>query len=133
ARAEEAPSDRTALRVHQTRCGAVAADHSAVRTLDVFGDAHDHRTHHFALLHAPARNRLLHRHDDDGADGGVLALRAAQHLDAHDATRAGIIRHVEVGLHLDHVVPRTSFLRAWFLGLTARLVRLGRAGRLGLR
>src|SRR5262249_31439934 len=58
--------------------------------------------HHLALLHAPARNRLLDRDDDHVADRGVALLGAAEHLDAHDPTRAGIIRHVEVGLHLDH-------------------------------
>jgi hypothetical protein len=40
--------------------------------------------------------------DDHVPDRGVFRFRAAQHLDAHDATRAGIIRDVEVGLHLDH-------------------------------
>ena len=31
-----------------------------------------------------------------------LRLRAAQHLDAHDTARAGIVGDVEIGLHLDH-------------------------------
>src|SRR4029078_11534512 len=66
-----------------------------------------------ALLDATARDRLLHRDHDDVADSGVFALGAAQHLDAHDAARAGIVRHIEVGLHLDHEVPRTSFFRTY--------------------
>src|SRR5438132_1026953 len=63
---------------------------------------HPDRLHHLAFLHASARDRLFHRHHDDVADGGVFALRTAEHFDAHDAPRAGIIRHVEVGLHLNH-------------------------------
>src|SRR6202030_3675608 len=88
----------------------VETDDRAVGALDVLGDAHDHGLHHVALLDAAARDRLLHRDDDDVADGGVFSLRAAQHLDAHDAARAGIVRHVEVGLHLDHGLPTTSLI-----------------------
>ena len=51
------------------------------------------------------RYSLLHRDDDHVADGGVFTLGAAQHLDAHDAARAGIVRHVEIGLHLNHGLP----------------------------
>jgi hypothetical protein len=29
-------------------------------------------------------------------------MRTAQHLDAHDSLGAGIIRDIEIGLHLDH-------------------------------
>jgi hypothetical protein len=37
------------------------------------------------------------------------AVRTAEHLDAHDTTRAGIIRDVEIGLHLDHgLMPSRS-------------------------
>src|SRR6185295_11834964 len=106
----------------------VEADHRAVGALDVLADTHHHGLHHLALLDAAARNRLLDRDDDDVADRGVLALGAAEHLDAHNAARAGIVRHVEVGLHLDHEVPRTSFFER-----TAPLARLGRGGRFGLR
>src|SRR5262249_26155576 len=99
---EDAGADRLELRRDQHRSVAVEADNRAVRTLDILGNAHDDRAHDLALLHAAARDRFFHRNDDDVADGGVFALRAAQHLDAHDAARAGIVRHVEVGLHLDH-------------------------------
>src|SRR4051812_34222132 len=64
--------------------------------------AHDDRLHDVALLHPPARDRLLDGHDDDVAHRGVLALRAAQHLDAHHAPRARVVGDVEVRLHLDH-------------------------------
>src|SRR5262249_39037467 len=85
---------------------AVEADDRAVGAADVLGHPHHYRLHHVALLHATARNRLLDRDHDDVAYGRVLALGATQHLDAHDAARAGIVRHVEVGLHLDHTGPR---------------------------
>ena len=35
-------------------------------------------------------------------DTGVAATRAAQHLDAHDSARAGVVGDVQVSLHLDH-------------------------------
>src|SRR5262249_36725199 len=99
---EDARADRLHLRIDEHGRVAIEADDRSVWTLDVLGDAHHHRLHHLALLDAPARNRLLHRDDDYVADGGIFALRPAQDLDAHDATRAGIVRHVEVGLHLNH-------------------------------
>src|SRR5690606_8158033 len=49
---------------------------------------------------------------DDVTDRGILPLRAAQHLDAHDTTRAGIIRDVEVCLHLNHDWPPSSLFWA---------------------
>src|SRR6202012_965659 len=64
-------------------------------------------------LDAPARDRVLDRDDDDVADRSVLAVRTAQHLDAHDTTRAGIVRHIEIGLHLNHgIMPSCSCRRA---------------------
>src|SRR5450759_2567788 len=121
-RPEDAGSHLLHLWGDQHRRVAVEADDGAVGALDVLGDAHHHGLHHFALLHAAARNGFLHRNDDDVADGGVFALGAAQHLDAHDAARAGIVRPVEVGLHLDHdaalfVVPNMALLN--FLLLVA--------------
>ncbi len=64
--------------------------------------AHDDGAVHLALLHAAARDRLLDRDDDDIADAGILAARAAQHLDALDPTGAGIVGDLEIGPHLNH-------------------------------
>jgi hypothetical protein len=55
-----------------------------------------------ALLNAAARDGVFDGHYDDVANRRILAMRAAQHLDAHNTTRAGIIRDVEIGLHLNH-------------------------------
>ena len=51
-----------------------------------------------ALLHLGVRDRLLDRHDDDVADRGVLAPRAAEHLDAHDLLGARVVGDVEGGV-----------------------------------
>src|SRR6185312_7376462 len=80
---------------------------------DVVGRANHDRLHHIALLDAPARNGFLDRHHDHVAHGSVFPLRPAQHLDAHDTTCAGIIRHVEVCLHLNHDWPPSSLLTGW--------------------
>src|SRR3546814_10506539 len=57
---------------------------------------------HVTLLHAAARNGVLHGHHDDITDLGRLALRTTQHLDALDSARTRIIGDVEIGFHLDH-------------------------------
>src|SRR6478735_4026353 len=102
-RSEDTGADRLFLVVDEDCCVGVETDDAAIRTTDVLGGANDNRLHHVTLLHTAARDRFLDRDDDNVADRSVLALRAAQHLDAHDTTCAGIIRHVEVCLHLNHV------------------------------
>ncbi|MNI54081.1 hypothetical protein D3C73_1089590 [compost metagenome] len=102
-RSEDTGADRLFLVVDENRCVVIEADDAAVGATDVFSGTHNNRLHHVALLHAAARNSFLDRNDDNVADRSVLALGAAQHLDAHDTTCAGIIRHVEVCLHLNHV------------------------------
>src|SRR6185437_6813228 len=84
------------------RCIGIETDHRAVGTADVLGGANDHRAVNVALLHAAARSGFLDADDDDVADAGGTALRAAQHLDALDALGAAVVRNVQVGLHLDH-------------------------------
>src|SRR6185503_16372885 len=111
--------DRLHLRRDQHRGIAVKANDRAIRALDVLGNTHHDRLHNVALLHAAAWNRFLDRHDDDVADGGVFALGAAKHLDAHDATRAGIVGHVEIGLHLNHDAALTVWSLITFTGLSA--------------
>src|SRR5579871_3571926 len=101
-RSEDAGTDRLHLGVDQHRRVAIKPDDGAVGSTDVLADPHHHGLHHIALLHAPARNGFFHRHHDDVTDRRVFALRAAQHLDAHDAPRAGIVCHVQVCLHLYH-------------------------------
>src|SRR6266852_3586920 len=101
-RSEDARADRLALLVDEHRRVAVEADGAAVGAANLLRRAHDHRLMDVALLDAAARDRLLDRDDDDVADRRRLALGAAQHLDALDAARAGIVGDIEIGLHLDH-------------------------------
>src|SRR5712671_1576525 len=101
-RSEDARADRLALFRDEDRGVAVEADGAAVRPANLLRRAHDHRLMDVALLDAAARDRLLDRDDDDVADRRRPAMRAAQHLDALDAARAGIVGDVEIGLHLDH-------------------------------
>src|SRR6185437_2004145 len=113
-RPENAGADRLVLRRDQHRRVAVETDRAAVGAADFLRGADNHRAVHVALLHAAARDRLFDRDDDDVADHGVFALRAAEHLDALDATSAGIVGHVEIGLHLDHdtaLAPPTTTQR----------------------
>src|SRR5262245_48767885 len=82
--------------------------------MNVFPHANHHGLHYFTFFYAAARDRLLDRNDDDVTNGGILALRATQHLDAHDSACAGIIGYVEIGLHLDHGTPRIPFSGAYY-------------------
>src|SRR5262249_55429669 len=107
-------ADRLFLVVDEDCCVGIEADDAAIRTTDVLGGTNNNRLHHVTLLHTAARNGFLDRNDDNVADRGILALRAAQHLDAHDTTCAGIIRHVEVCLHLNHVrSPSCCYRNGW--------------------
>src|SRR5262249_40674743 len=99
---EDARADRLRLVVDQDRGVAVETDHRAVRATDVLADPHHDGLHDVALLHLAARYRFLDRHHNDVAHGGIAALGPAKHLDAHDTACAGIVGHVEVGLHLYH-------------------------------
>src|SRR5215210_1102189 len=87
-RAEDPRADRLALRIDQYRGVPVEADDRAVGPAHALRGAHHHGFHHLALFDAAARDRVLHRDHDGVADRGILALRAAKHLDALHAARA---------------------------------------------
>src|SRR5216684_4272016 len=87
-RPEDAGADRLRLVVDQHRGVAVEADDGTVGAADVLADPHHHGLHHVALLHLAARNRFLDRHHDDVAHGGIAALGAPKHLNAHDTACA---------------------------------------------
>src|SRR4029450_8668271 len=120
-RAAYASSYGFTLRFDQQRRVAAEANDGAIGTFDILRDSHHHRLHDLALLHAAARYGLFHGHADHVADRRIFALRATEHLDAHDTARAGIVRHVEIGLHLDHdaASPFPRLLRSHDLLLLA--------------
>ncbi|MCY1448751.1 hypothetical protein D9M71_654480 [compost metagenome] len=64
-------------------------------------------SHHLAFLHFTARNCFLDGYLDDVTDAGVTAVRTAENLDAHDATSAAVIGHIEHGLSLNHKISPT--------------------------
>src|SRR5215469_7108024 len=68
----------------------------------VIGLAYHHRARHLALLHRPVGDRLLDRHDDDVAEGGVSLVGAAEDADALRLLGARVVRDVEHGPGLDH-------------------------------
>ncbi|CUW92332.1 hypothetical protein AGR1C_Cc40458 [Agrobacterium fabacearum TT111] len=113
-RSEDTGADGLFLVVDKNGCVIIETDDAAVSATDVLGGANDNRLHHIALLDAAARNSFLDGNDNNVANRSIFALRAAQHLDAHDTTCAGIIRHVEVCLHLNHVrSPSCCYRNGW--------------------
>src|SRR5690348_26016 len=115
-RAEDACADRLQLLVDQHGRVAVEANCTAVAASHRKSGAHDDGLVHITLLHLAARYRLFDRHDDNITHRSGLPLRAAQHLDALNAARTGVVRHFQIGLDRDHAaapsLARTSPLRS---------------------
>src|SRR5678815_2316957 len=81
-RPEDARADGLEL-VGEQHCRiAVEADQRAIGATHAVRGAHHDGVVDLALLHLAARNGVLDAHLDDVADGGIAALRAAEHLDA---------------------------------------------------
>src|SRR5204863_9815227 len=55
------------------------------------------------LLHTGAGQRVFHGADDDVADAGVTTAGAAEHPDAKDLLRTGVVGDPQAGLLLDHL------------------------------
>jgi hypothetical protein len=72
------------------------------RAAHALGCAHHDRAIDFALLDATARRGILDADLDDITNAGIAALGTAEHLDAHDRTRAGVIGDIQQRLHLNH-------------------------------
>src|SRR5687768_636842 len=90
-RPEDAGADRLQLRVQQHGGIAVEADQRSVRTTHAEGRAHHDGVIDLALLHLAARDGVLHADLDDIAHRCVTAMRATQHLDAHQSAGAAVV------------------------------------------
>src|SRR5438067_442742 len=103
--AEDAGAARVHLVVDEHQRVAIEAHVAAVvaarRLLRADHDALDH----VARLHVAAGDGLLDAGDDDVAQPGVAPAAAAEHLDAHALFGAGVIRHVQVRILLNHDKP----------------------------
>src|SRR3990170_2684526 len=119
---ENARADRLAQVVDEHRRITIEADGAAIGAPDGVRRAHDHGLQDVALLDLAARDRVLDRDHDDVADRRRPAPRAAEHLDALDATGAGVVRNIEVGLRADHRVLASGHIDCQLFrrGATAR-------------
>src|SRR5690606_16929905 len=99
---EHTGADRSVLVVQQDRRIVVELDQRTVLATYAALGAHDQRLQHLAFLDLAARNGFLNGDLDHVADPGVTAMRAAQHLDAHDTTRAAVVCHFQIRLYLYH-------------------------------
>src|SRR3954467_10887773 len=75
--AEDARAARVVLRVDQHRGVLVEGDVGAVAAAELLLGPDHHGAHPLALADRAVRDRLLDGADDDVADAGVAALRAA--------------------------------------------------------
>src|SRR5690606_17254205 len=101
-RSEDTSADGFQLGIEQHGGIATELHQRAVLAATALSGTNHYCVVNFAFLDAPARSRFLDSHLDDVTDGGITALRAAQHLDAHEGTCTRVVGHVERGLHLDH-------------------------------
>src|SRR5438105_14337213 len=108
-RPEDAGADRLAFLADHHGAVGVELDVAAVGPLQLALGAHDYGARDLALLHLAVDHRLLDGDDDHVADGRVPALGAAEHLDAGDLLRAGVVGHIEDRRHLDHVTWPSAF------------------------
>src|SRR3982751_1035995 len=106
-RAEDAGADRLELGIQQDGGLAVELDQRAVLAANALGGANDEGTVDLALLHAATRRSFLDADLDHVTNAGITALRAAEHLDALDGLRTGVVRDVESRLHLNHGLSPT--------------------------
>src|SRR5205823_12500267 len=101
-RSEDARADRLEFRIEEHRRIGVELDLGAVIAAHAVPGTYHHGVVDLALLHPPARRRILDAHLDDIADVGITALAAAEHLDTHHPPSAGVIGDIQHRLHLDH-------------------------------
>jgi hypothetical protein len=72
------------------------SDQRTVLAAHALAGPHDDGVVHLALLDLAPRDRVLDGNLDDVADAGVAALRAAQDLDALNATRTTVVGRVQI-------------------------------------
>src|SRR6266566_7491260 len=102
-RAEDAGAARLAVGLDQHRGVLVEADVRPVRPAALLRGADHDRLDDVALLHGGAGQRVLDRAHDDVADAGVAPAGAAEHPDAEDLLRTGVVGHPQPGLLLYHL------------------------------
>src|SRR5215212_1198260 len=106
-RAEDARAARLAVLPQDDRGVLVELDVRAVGPAALLDGAHDDGLDDVALLHVAARDRVLDRADDDVADAGIATARAAEHPDAEDFLRTGVVGDLDPRLLLDHLARST--------------------------
>src|SRR5690606_30535794 len=101
-RPEDARPARVALLVDDDGSVLIKPDRGAVGPPHRLGGAHHHRLHDVALLDHAAGRGLFDRRHDHIADPRVAAAAAAQHANAQQLFGAGVVRHLEPRLLLNH-------------------------------
>ncbi len=102
--AKDACADGLQLGVEQHCRVAVELDQGAVWTANTFGGAHNNSAVHLTFFDATTGRGFLDTDFDDITDAGVTALRAAQHLDAHDRLCTRVVSNTESRLRLNHLI-----------------------------
>jgi len=90
-RSEDTSADRLEFGVEKHGCVAVKFDQRAIAATDALGGTNHHGTVDFALFDAAARRSLFDAYFDDVAHAGITTLRTAEHLDAQNGLRTGVV------------------------------------------
>src|SRR5215472_14822374 len=91
-RAENARANGFLLIVDQNGGVIIEADVGSVRPSYLLCRSNYYRFGYFTLFYLGVRDRFFYGYHNDVADRSILPFAAAQHLDALDFARAGIIR-----------------------------------------
>src|SRR5690606_5548444 len=83
-RSEDAGADGFQFSVEQHGSVAAEFDQRTVFATNALSGTNHYSVVDFAFFDAPARGRIFDTNFDNVTDSGITALRAAQHLDAHD-------------------------------------------------
>src|SRR4051812_13571090 len=108
---EDAGAARVVLRVDDHRGVLVEGDVGAVLAPEGLLGAHDDGGDDLALLDGALRVGRLDGRGDDVAHARVAALVAALDADAEDLASAGVVRHLEPRLVLDHFARSSTSIR----------------------
>src|SRR5262249_20797669 len=84
---------------------AIEAHIAAVIAAGGLASAHDHALDDIARLDVAAGDGLFDACDDDITQTRIPAPGSAEHLDAHALLGAGVVGHVDIGIHLNHNAP----------------------------
>jgi len=93
-RAEDTGADRLQLCIEQHSCVAIEFNERTVATADAFGSTDHNSAIHLAFFDAATRSGFFDAHLDDVAHACIATLGTAEHLNAQNGLRTGVVSDI---------------------------------------